>query len=190
VAPHRSTKATDLFHDRFAAEYLRDLNATQAYLRCKNGTVKETTAAVEGWKLLRIPKVQQAIAAGAKKQLDALEMTASNVMHLIWSAATLDPSEMFDAEWNLLPLSKMSARARLTIDAIEVARANLDKTDGKKSEEFLFKVKHIKKEKALEMLAKHFRLITDIVEHKEPVDWDKRIARIRAARRRVGDKDK
>ena len=114
-------------------------------------------------------------------------MTAESVLSLIWNAASLDPVEMFDDNFNLLPLSKMSPRARLTIDHIEVARANLDPTDGKRSTEFLYKLHGIKKEKALEMLAKHFRLITDTVSSEEPVDWDKRIARIGAARRRVGD---
>lgn len=181
-------RTSELLHERFVAEYLIDLNATQAYLRAKNGTVKESTAATEAWKLLRIPKVQQAIVAGKKRQFATLEMSASNVMELLWTAATLDPSELFDKDWKLLPLSEMTPRARRTIDGIEVARANLDPTDGKRSPEFLFKIKHFPKAKATELLAKHFRLVTDIVEHKDPIDWDKRVARMRAARQRIGKK--
>ena len=81
----------------------------------------------------------------------------------------------------------MRPEVRRCIESLEVARANLDRTDGKKSDEFLHKLKLFPKSKATELLAKHFGLVREIVETKEPIDWDKRIARIRAARRRVGD---
>lgn len=179
---------TKAFHERFVAEYLVDLNATQAYLRAKEGKVSEATAAVNGSKLLRTTKVAALVQAGKKRQLEKLEMTAANVMQLLWNAATLDPKDFTDDEGKLLPLSKMRPEVRRCIEGLEVARANLDKTDGKKSEEFLHKLKLFPKSKATELLAKHFRLVTEVVEHKEAIDWDKRISRIRAARKRVGDK--
>lgn len=176
-------RAVAAMRERFVAEYLVDLNATQAYLRARAHTVTEKTAATEAYKLLRIPEIAQAVAAGQAKQLESLEMSASNVLALLWAAATLDPKEMFNDEWQLLPLSAMSPMARRTIEGIEVARANLDRTDGKKSAEFLYKIKHITKVKALEILAKHFNLLAEVVVVKG--DWDKLAARLASARQRV-----
>ena len=169
--------------ERFVAEYLIDLNGTQAYLRAKRGTVKVTTAEVESVKLLGEPKVAAAVKEGKARQLARLEMSASTVLELLWSAASLNPREMFDDNWRLLPLSKMTPAALRTIEGIEIARANLDLTDGKRSPEWLHKVKTVSKSKALEILARHFGLLIDKVEVSGEVDLVDR--RLKAGRERA-----
>jgi hypothetical protein len=124
----------------------------------QNGTVKEGTAATEAWKLLRIPQIQQAIADAKKQQLAKAELNALQVLEELRRLAFLDPAEFFDAK----------GRLKRNIHDIPVeARAAIK-----------HKVKCVSKEKALELLARHFRLATEVVEHKDQIDWDKRVARI------------
>lgn len=186
MAPHRSTKAHELFIERFVSEYLIDLNGRQAYLRAKDGTVTERTAEVEASKLLRLPKVQALLAKGKQRQLASADLSAQRVLEEMRRLAFFDPGTLLDANGKLLQLHKMSPEARACINSIEVAQANFDKTDGKRSNEWLHKVKWQAKPQVLVALAKHFKLIVDVVEESKPVDWDKRIARMKAARRRVG----
>ncbi|HYN06769.1 MAG TPA: hypothetical protein VES67_05230 [Vicinamibacterales bacterium] len=62
---------------------------------------------------------------------------------------------------------------------MKVARANLDRTDGKRSKEWLHEIKLPKKSATLELLMKHFRLLVDIVE----IDTtEARLAKLDAAR--------
>lgn len=184
MAPRSSgTAARKAFEDRFVAEYLVDLNATQAYLRAKGKPVKENTAGTESWKLLKIPRIAAAVAAGQRKRLDAAELSAERVLEELRRLAFFDPADLFDDDGDLKPLREIPKEARAVIAGLEIARANFDKTDGKKSEEWLHKIKLANKGQALDLLAKHFKLVTEVVEVRG--DWDKLTARIRTARSRA-----
>lgn len=65
--------------ERFALEYLKDLNATQAYLRVKP-KVKATTAATEGSRLLGKPETGEIIRRLRMEQQDRLKIDADTVL--------------------------------------------------------------------------------------------------------------
>lgn len=65
--------------ERFALEYIKDLNATQAYLRIKP-SAKTSTASVEGSRLLGNPKVGERIRDHRMEQADRLKVDADNVV--------------------------------------------------------------------------------------------------------------
>lgn len=65
--------------ERFAAEYVIDLNASAAYRRIKP-QVKETTARNEGAKLLAKPCVQERIRTLKAEQFERLQITADRVL--------------------------------------------------------------------------------------------------------------
>lgn len=188
MAPGKSSKGRELLIERFVAEYLIDLNGTRAYLVASGGRVKERTATVEASKLLTNPDVQKRLAEGKKRQLASAELSAQRVLEELRRIAFLDPATLFDEAGRLKSIHEMSPEARASIMSIEQAQANFDKTDGKKSDEWLHKVKITPKTPALVALAKHFKLITEVIEDRTPVDWDKRVARLRAARKRAGEK--
>ena len=77
-------------------------NATRAYLAAA-GHVKETTAAVEGWKLLRLPKVQHAIETRRAERFKALQMEGDEALALIAMRARANLAEAFDDTGKLLP---------------------------------------------------------------------------------------
>lgn len=64
--------------EQFALEYVKDLNATAAYLRLKPH-VKRTTAGVEGFRLLKNPKTQEAIANVRGPAIERLRVDAQKI---------------------------------------------------------------------------------------------------------------
>jgi phage terminase small subunit len=184
MAAKRNAKGLTPIDERFVAEYLIDLNGTRAYLASHPKCKSERAAAVGGSKTLTRPNVAAAVAEGQRRKLASKELSATRVLEELRRLAFLDVGDLFDADGHLLALNKMPAEARAAIAGLEVARANFDRTDGKRSDEWLHKIKLAPKDRALEMLAKHFKLLTDVV--KVEGDWDKLAARLSSARQRVG----
>lgn len=71
---------------RFADEFLKDGNATQAYKRAGYSAASDDIAAVEGYKLLRIPKISAYIAS---KQSEISEATGVQVKDLVKELAKI-----------------------------------------------------------------------------------------------------
>lgn len=80
---------------RFAEEYLVDLNATQAYMRVHGG-VKAVTASTEGCKLLGNPKVAGLIAKGRAELSERTGISAAKALEQAWAVATADARELID----------------------------------------------------------------------------------------------
>lgn len=72
-----AAKALSAKHKRFVAEYLKDLNATQAYIRAGYSA---KGADVSASRLLGKASVREAIAAGQAKLSEKLEITAEKVL--------------------------------------------------------------------------------------------------------------
>lgn len=147
---------------RFVAEYLIDLNATQAAVRAGYSA---KTAMQQGSRLLMNAEIAEAVAAGKSRQLHAADLSAARVLEEMRRLAFFDIAEIFDEKGNLRPIRDIPVEARAAIAGIEVVRANLNAADGKRDEDYLHKVKVVQKDRALEMLAKHFGLLAEKVEH-------------------------
>lgn len=147
---------------RFVAEYLVDLNATEAAKRCGYSA---KTAKSQGSRLLTNADIAQAVADGKDRQLAAADLSAARVLEELRRLAFLDIADLFDERDNLKSIHEIPPAARAAIAGIEVVRANLNPSDGKRDDDYIHKVKLIQKTSALEMLAKHFALLTEKVEH-------------------------
>ena len=169
--------------ERFVAEYLIDLNGTQAYLRSHPDCKSVNSAGVLAIRLLRKARVRARVAASKARHIARLDRTAENLLTLIWDGSCYDPMEMLDDEGRLLPMSRMPAHVRRQIEGVEVARANLDRTDGKKSAEWLVKIKMVSKSKMRELMAQHFGLVAPM--RVEVGLSDELFARLDAGRERV-----
>lgn len=171
-----------IFHQRFVAEYLVDLNATQAYLRAHPSCQNHKTASVEGWKLLRRPEIVVAVAEGQRQRLATAELSATRVLEEARRLLFYNAKDFFNDDGSLKPLSELTEEQTAVIEGLKVARANFDRTDGKKSDEWLHEIRLPKKAAVLDLLMRHFKLLTDVVELKG--DWDKLASRLARARQR------
>lgn len=145
---------------RFVAEYLIDLNATQAAQRAG---YSRKTAYAQGQFLLKHPEIQKAVAAGKARQLDRADLTATRVLEEIRRLALSDIRGLFDDRGNLRPIHTLNDEQAACIASLEVVKRNLTAGDGEV--DTVVKVKVWDKTKTLEMLAKHFALLTEKVEH-------------------------
>ncbi len=145
---------------RFVAEYLIDLNATQAAIRA--GYLKKS-AAQQACRLLINAKIAAAVAAKTKQQLEKADLTAEQVKARIGVLAFQDIREFFDEHGNLKAVHQLSDDAACRVASFEVIKKNAAAGDG--VVDIIHKLKTVDVIKPLEMLAKHFGLLVDKVEH-------------------------
>lgn len=92
-------------------------NATEAYLALHPG-VKRTSAAVEGCKILRNPKVRAELEAESKERFARLEMKADEALARISETARIDPTDAYDEDGKLLPFRAWPEALRRSVKAI------------------------------------------------------------------------
>lgn len=142
--------------ERFVAEYLKDLNATQAAIRA--GYHPKMAA-----KLVAKSSIAAAIAMKKGQQIATLELSAERVLEELRRLAFSDVRRLFDQQGNLKPLAALSPEDAAAIASIEVVIKNA--AAGDQHTDTIHKIKYWDKVRSLEMLAKHFALLTERIEH-------------------------
>lgn len=156
--------------ERFVAEYLIDLNATQAAIRAG---YSEKTADVQGPRLLGNARVRAAVAVGQSKRLITAEVKAERVLRELARIAFNDARSFFDAN-NIRPVSELDDDQGAVIAGFEVLKKNVAAGDG--HVDTIHKFKLCDKLKALEILAKHLGLLKEIIEHQGKVTLEQLVA--------------
>lgn len=133
----------------FVAEYLKDLNATQAAIRAG---YSPKNAESQGARLCGNAKVRAAIDEAMKRRADRVEVKQEDVLRVLIRNLTFDVGTAHDERGNLLPIHEMPAEVRKTIQSIEWTQYGP-------------KVKFWSKDKALELAMRHLGLLKDKVEH-------------------------
>lgn len=167
---------------RFVAEYLIDLNATQAAIRAG---YKADSAKQVGSENLTKPDIKAAIASGKSQQLASAELSAARVLEELRRLAFVDLRGFFDDAGNLKPIQELSEAHGHALAGLEVIIKNAKAGDGVTDTVHKFKVWD--KTRALEMLAKHFALLTDVV---RVDDEQANIAKLLAGRKRAAEATK
>lgn len=150
----------------FVAEYRKDLNATAA---ARRAGYSKKTAHSQGERLLRNVEVAKAIKKITSKQLERAELTAERVLEEMRRLGFSNVQDLFDANGDLIPIHKLTREQAACISSIEVIMKNATAGDGKIDR--VLKVKVWDKRATLEMLAKHFALLTEQVEHSGSVNF-------------------
>lgn len=165
--------------ERFVAEYLITLNATQAAIAAG---YSEKTAESQGSRLLTNVKVAAALASGKARQLEKAELSAERVLEELRRLAFVDPRAFFDPATGKLKHPKdLDVETAAALQSFDVVIANVAAGDGVM--DTIHKVKWSDKTRALEMLAKHFLLL---VEQVRDVSGDEQlVSRLAAARQRL-----
>lgn len=146
--------------ERFVAEYLVDLNGTQAAIRAG---YSERTANRAACELLTKPDIQALISERKARQLERADLTATRVLEELRRLAFSDLRGLFDAQGNLKPIQSLTADEAAAIASLEVVKKNLTSGDGQV--DTIHKLRVWDKTKALDTLAKHFGLLKENIQH-------------------------
>ncbi|MEK9754285.1 MAG: terminase small subunit, partial [Rhodospirillaceae bacterium] len=139
---------------RFVAEYLVDLNATQAAIRAGYSA---RTAKQQGTRLLSKAAVSAAIANGSQEHIERAGMTADEVIAAIVEIARGDIRGMFDENGSLKRPAEWD-------DATAAAVAGLDVVTVRAGEgevEHVAKIRRTDRLRALDMLCRYHSLYND-----------------------------
>lgn len=147
----------------FVAEYLVDQNATQAAIRA--GYSRRTARSV-GQENLTKPDIQAAVDAGLTKHLEAVDLRAEDVLRALGrhvkAAGRSDVRDLFDDKGNLRDIKTLSPEAAANIAGFDVVKQNLTSGDGKTDR--VIKVRIRDQSRYVEMAARHFKVLTDVVQ--------------------------
>lgn len=154
--------ALTLRQQRFIAEYLVDLNATQAAIRAGYSA---KTAEQQGYQLLQLPLVAEAVAKRQAERLASVDVTAERVLRELAAIGFSDIRAIFDEHGQLRPVNELPDGVAPVIAAVEVTKQRTRTSGDETTEEWVSKVKAWDKPKALEMLARHLGLLKDQVNH-------------------------
>lgn len=146
--------------ERFVAEYLIDLNATQAAIRAG---YPAKTANRMGSENLSKPDIAAAIAAKTAKQLEKADLTAQMVKDRLAALAFVDPRKFFNADGTIKPITELDADTAACVAQFEVIKKNAEAGDGHM--DTVHKVRLVDSTKPLNTLAEHFGLMVQRVEH-------------------------
>lgn len=148
---------------KFANEYLIDYNATQAAIRA--GYSKKTAYSIAS-ENLRKPEVQIYLSSKKEKIAEKLEISQQRTMTEIGRIAYQDVRQFYDDEGNLIPIHELCDDAAAVLAGMDIDEI-FEWEDGvKKTVGVTKKIKRYDKTKALEMLAKHYK----IFDHQPPTN--------------------
>jgi phage terminase small subunit len=157
----------------FIAEYLKDLNATQAAIRAG---YSPRTAESQASRLLRHVKVASAVAEAQRRRLERVEVKSDDILRELLRIATVDLAEAYDEAGNLKPIQEIPKDVRRAIAGIKV----FEEFDGfGKDRVKVGEVREVKfwdKPRSLELLGKHLKLFTDVVEHQGKLTLEQLVA--------------
>lgn len=137
---------------RFADEYLVDLNATAAYKRA-GGQSDGAAASVGAAQLLRNIKVSAYIEAKKQERAKVTGITAERVLAELAKLAFYDPRKFYDDAGNIRPIHTLDDETAAAVSSFEVVE-----TEGKPK---VKKIKGAEKRAALELLGRHLAMFND-----------------------------
>jgi phage terminase small subunit len=140
--------------ERFCNEYLVDYNATQAAIRA--GYSKKTAYVIAA-EILSKKEVQEYLSAKKTILADQLSITQQRTMQEIGRIAYHDIRKLFNKDGSLVPIHELDDDSAAVLAGFDVEEiyAQGEQIGVTK------KLKKYDKTKALEMLAKHYKIYSD-----------------------------
>ena len=161
---------------RFIEEYPKDLHGTAAAQRAGyNGS--EAGAAAQACKWLKTPKIARALAAQQAPRIAASGLTAQKTLDAINAQVDADIRDLYDENGDIKPLRSLTKAQAAMIVGVEHVMKNAEAGDGQVDR--VLKIKLAPRDRYVEMAAKHFKLLTDVL---QVVDGDKIIERLNRGR--------
>ena len=150
--------------ERFAMEYVKDLNATQAAIRA--GYSKKG-ASVTGFNLLRKTKIKALILKYKAKIEDKANITAVDVLRELARLATVDTTQAFKEDGSLKAFKDIPEDLRRCISGVDYEDSISLSPDGLTAKPQIKKIRFWDKNVPLTNLAKYFKMLTDRIEEND-----------------------
>lgn len=141
----------------FCAEYLKDLNATEA---AKRAGYTENRSKEMGYQLLHKPALSAYVQAEMAKREKRISLSADKVLNELARIAFLDPRKFYDKEGNLKKIQDLDDDTAAVLAGVEVDT----KTSKDETLTTTKKIRYSDKVRALELLAKYYKLLTERIE--------------------------
>jgi phage terminase small subunit len=145
---------------RFVAEYLVDLNATQAAIRAG---YSPHTANEQGSQLLARLSIASAVADGQRALLEKLGASAERVMEINRCILEADMADAYGPDGKMLHVKDMPKSLRLALKKHKVRRENVTAGDGEQDTTIELELEG--KSAAIERDYKRHGLLIEKVEH-------------------------
>lgn len=149
----------------FCAEYLIDLNATQAAIRA--GYSARTARSV-GAENLTKPDIQAEVSRLIGERSKRVEVSADTVIAELLRLAMTDIGQAFNEDGSLKAIHKMPEDIRRAIAGVDVFEEFEGRGEDRDQIGWTKKIRFWDKNKALEMLGRHLKMFTDKLEHAIP----------------------
>lgn len=146
--------------ERFVAEYLIDLNATQAAIRAG---YSEKTAGQQGFDLLRKLEIQEAITKAKEDRSERTKITQDDVVRELAKVGFSDLRNVFTPSGGIIDPQDWDNETAGAIGGLEVVRRPSGEYDDDNNPilEYVHKIKVWDKVSALEKLGKHLGMFID-----------------------------
>lgn len=139
--------------ERFVAEYLVDLNATQAAIRAG---YSEASAEQQGARLLSNAKVREVVDRARAERSEKTAINAQWVLERLAAEATADIADLYDSEGRILPVHQWPLIWRQgLVQGIEVEELWDGRGEDRERVGTLRKIKLDNRIKRLELIGKH-----------------------------------
>lgn len=146
---------------QFVKEYIIDLNGAQAALRAGYCRKNPENARHISHRLLGMPQIQDLIQERMDARTKRVELKADNVLRELWLLAMSDLGDFYDDKGKLKPMHMIPPELRRAIAGITVFEEFAGFGDNIVKRGETKGVKLWDKPKSLELLAKHFKLLTE-----------------------------
>lgn len=144
--------------EKFIEEYLIDSNGRQAAIRAGYAPA---SAEVQACRLLRNVHVSSELSIRRKRQTERADLSAIRILEELRRLALVDATGFFHPDGSTKGPHELTPEQGACLASFEVVIKNAEAGDG--ITDVIHKFKLWDKTKALEMLAKHFALLTDVV---------------------------
>jgi phage terminase small subunit len=155
------SKAVKQRRTRFIKEFLIDQNATRA---AKAAGFSPKTAHSQGQRLLKNAEVRSEIDSENEKANSKLDLTVDRVKLEIARLAFYDPAAFWNENGSAKPIHEIDEDSRRALSGFEMAELFEGAGEDRAMVGYVKKFKLASKDRALELAARHLKMLTDKVE--------------------------
>ena len=154
---NKNSMALDTKKKLFVELYLKDFNATRAYMKAYN-TENVDMAGSEGSTLLRVPRVMEQIDSRINKMLNKLEVTNEAVLGEYAKLAFMDTRSMFINDV-FIGMNQLNIAQQSCVESIEVTEVFSGNGEEREVIGYKTKVKFYSRKGALENFMKYLGMM-------------------------------